>query len=226
MKIDTKALLAQYRERTERGKFVHSIPEIALRFDMKPGDVVAYAIKRGEKKRVIIHSDTVVRQALADYVNHPEYMTKDIAKKYGVSPATLTVWAEKAGIPLRIRGVKKLDEPTAQQKEILELASIYPYEQVATNYGITRARVGAIVKRWKNWIRRDQPPFVPGDIVEWHHNGKSERLTVIEADTTHGTMLDSRGRKLRAFTWDTGGRLPKKVGFSKKYAVNGQAKQK
>jgi hypothetical protein len=174
---------------------------------------------RRDKKRAVVHSDAVMKAALDDYVNHPEMYTSTIAKKHKISTATITVWATNAGIPLRSRGLHKMDAPTPRHKEILELAKILPYEQVGDRFGITKARVGAIVKRWKALEEPAKPPFAPGDIVEWHNGKKKEDLTVIEAGLTQGTMMDSRGRTLRAFTWSTRGRLPRKVGVNEKYVV-------
>jgi hypothetical protein len=179
-----------------------------------------------DKKRVVVHSDAVMKAALDDYVNHPEMYTSTIAKKHKISTATITVWATNAGIPLRSRGLHKMDAPTVRQKEILELAKILPYEQVGDRYGITKARVGAIVKRWKDLQEPAKPPFAPGDVIEWCHGKKKEELTVIEAGLTQGTMMDSKGKYLRAFTWNTRGRLPRKIRVDERFVVkntNGHA---
>ena len=182
--------------------------------------------KKSRLKRAIGHPDSVVKAALDDYVNHPELYTSTIAKKHGISTATITVWATNAGIKLRSRGLHKLDAPTARQREIIELAKILPYDKVGERFGISKARVGAIVKRWKDLDEPTKPPFAPGDIIEWINGKKREQLTVVEAGLTHGTMVDSQGRKLRSFTWNTRGRLPRKVGVNEKYvekATNGHA---
>lgn len=212
--------LREYQQKDRRGKFVYTVSQIAMRAGLSPADLVKLATDYRLKQRVIVHSDSIVKAALSDYVNHPEEFTKDIAKRHGVSTATLTVWATNAGIALRSRGVRKRDEPTARQRQILELAAIYPYEKVGQRFGVTKARVGALVKRWKRWKVPVQPPFQPGDIILWHNKGKQERLTVIEAGLTQGTMLDAKGRLLRAFTWNSGGRLPKKIGVDPKYVVH------
>jgi len=214
------AALEEYRQKDKHGRYIHAVSEIALRAGMSPVDLVKAAVRRRYKKRVIVHPDSVVKAALSDYVNQPNLFTKDIAEKYGVSTATLTVWATNAGIALRSRGLHKLDVPTARQRQILELAAIYSYEKVGKRFGISKARVGAIVKRWKGWKVLIEPPFKPGDILLWRNKRKKERLTVIDAGITHGTLLDSKGRTLRAFTWNTGGRLPKKIGVDPKYVVH------
>lgn len=178
--------------------------------------------KKSNKQRAVVHSDAVMQAALDDYVNRPDMYTSTIAKKHSISTATITVWATNAGITLRSRGLHKLEEPTVRQREIIELAKILPYEKVGKRFGISKARVGAIMKRWKDFVEPAKAPFAPGDIVEWANGKKKEQLTVIEAGVTQGTMLDEKGRTLRAFSWNTRGRLPKKIGVNPKYVVKNQ----
>lgn len=165
-------------------------------------------------------SDSQVAKALQDYakVNSSgdyAYTTKQIADKYGVCPATITVWARNANIILRSRGRHKLEAPSERQKEILDRASIMSYKSAGKPFGLSKARVGKIAQRWKNWLKPKKPPFQPGDIILW----RGEKLTVIDAGIHSGTLIDKQGNKLRCFTWVSGGRLPKKVGVNKKYVV-------
>jgi hypothetical protein len=211
--------LEDYQQKDKHGKYVHAVPEIALRAGIIPNELVRLAVKRKLKKRVIVQTDSVVAAALSDYVNHPELFTKDIAERYGISTATLTVWATNAGITLRSRGLHKLDVPTVRQREILELAALHSYEKVGEQFGISKARVGAVVKRWKGWKVPIAPPFKPGDIILWRNKHRKERLIVIDAGLLRGTVKDASGRTLRAFTWSTAGRLPKKIGVDSKYTV-------
>lgn len=206
---------------------------VAKRFKVPTKKLVEWATeaglplrKRRPKRPTVVHTDADIKAALSDYVNHPEMFTSAIAKKHRTCTATLTVWATRAGLKLRSRGLHKMDAPTARQKDIIEQAKILPYEVVGKRFGMTKARVGAIVKRWKGLEEPAKPPFAPGDVVEWYNGRKKEELTVIEAGLTQGTMLDSKGRTLRAFTWNTRGRLPRKIGVNEKYVVkatNGHA---
>jgi hypothetical protein len=211
--------LEEYRLKDKHGKYVHAVPEIALRAGITPHDLVKLAVKRGLKKRVIVQTDSVVMAALSDYVNHPELFTKDIADRYGISTATLTVWATNAGVTLRSRGLHKMDMPTTRQRQILEMAALYSYEKVGEHFGISRSRVSAVVKRWKGWKVPIVPPFKPGDILLWRNKRRKERLIVVDAGLTRGTVKDESGRTLRAFTWSSKGRLPKKIGVDPKYTI-------
>lgn len=218
------AALEEYQLKDKRGKHACAVPEIALRAGVTPHDLVRLAIKHKLKKRVIVQTDSVVVAALSDYVNHPELFTKDIAEKYGISTATLTVWAAHAGITLRSRGLHKQDMPTVRQRQILEMAALYSYEKVGEHFGISKARVGAVVKRWKGWKIPLVPPFKTGDILLWRNKRRKERLTVIDAGLLWGTVKDASGRILRAFTWNTKGRLPNKIGVDPVYATGDDAK--
>jgi len=213
------AALTEYRQKGRQGKYLHTVSEIALRAGISPIELVKLAVKNRLKKRVISHPANVKTAALAEYVDQPETYTKAIADKYGISTATLTVWATNAGIPLRSRGLHKLDMPTVRQRQILEMAALYSYEKVGEQFGVSKARVGAIVKRWKNFKVSGEPPFKPGDIILWRKKHKTERLTVIDAGVTHGMVQDSKGRRLRAFPWNSGGRMPRKIGVDPKYVV-------
>ena len=139
--------------------------------------------------------------------------TYQIAKKYSVSAATLTVWAKNAGVPVRGRGVHKKDEPTARQRKIIEMAQIYSYAKVGQHFGIEKQRVQAILKRWKAWTDRAKAPFAPGDVIEW----KKERFTVLDADVKSGTVMDARQRTIHCFTWSAQGKLPRKIGYNADY---------
>jgi hypothetical protein len=159
--------------------------------------------------------DAVMAKALHDYVN-TGLSLQEIATTANRCPATVTVWAKKAGIKLRGRGRNLLEEPTAFHKKIIDLESILTYEEVGRRMGITKQEVARIIKRWHNWKKPHRPPFEPGDVILW----RKEKLTVMDAGIQTGTVVDSRGKIFRCFTWNTGGKLPKKVGVNKKYVVH------
>lgn len=163
-------------------------------------------------------SDTVVSQALQDYVKG-ELTTKEIAKKYNISQSTLTVWASNAGIKLRVRGRRKMDEPTEEQKQILRLAEVYTLEYVGTQFGKTKQGVQRIVRRWRNWMKPKHPPFAPGDILLW----RGQKLTVLATGLQSGMVTDGKGKTMRNFPWNHGGVLPKKVGVDERYALESSA---
>ena len=163
-------------------------------------------------------TDNVVSQALRDYVKG-ELTTKEIARKYNVSQSTLTVWASNAGIKLRVRGRRRMDEPTTQQKEILSLAEVYTLEYVGEQFGMKKQGIQRIVKRWQNWMKPKHPPYKPGDIILW----RGQQLTVLSAGLHSGMVTDAKGKTMRSFPWNHSGILPKKVGVNPKYASDGNA---
>ena len=159
-------------------------------------------------------SDTVVRQALRDYVKG-DLTTKEIAQRHGVSQSTLTVWASNAGLKLRVRGRWKMDEPTEQQAQILELAEIHILNYVGRQFGQTKQGIHRIVHRWKGWMKPKHPPFIPGDILLW----RGQKLTVLSAGLHNGVVENSKGNAMYSFPWNHAGVLPKKVGVNPKYLV-------
>ena len=160
----------------------------------------------------IEQSDTVMAAALADYQKR-ELTTDAIAQKHGISAATLTVWAKKAGLALRQRGRKKQDKPTPRQMEIIKLASVYKYDQVGQRFGMAKQSIHRIVKRWRSWAQPKRSPFAPGDILEW----RGKRFIVIEANQHDGTLkAEKDGKVFKNFSWN-GGRIPKKIGSNPRY---------
>jgi hypothetical protein len=149
----------------------------------------------------------VMAASLADY-QKSELTTEDIALKHGISSATLTVWAKKAGIPLRNRGRKKQKAPSPRQLEIIKLASVYKYDQVGARFGMHKQSIHRIVKRWRDWMQPRSAPFAPGDLLLW----RGKKFTVLEANHTDGTLREEKnGKVYKNFVWN-GGRMPKKIG--------------
>lgn len=87
---------------------------------------------------------------LRDFINSKE-TTKEIAKRHGISPSTLTARAKRAGLPLRQRGRWQLTEPTAKQKQILRLVRTHTYAEVGSRFGMSKQRVSRLVGRWSGW---------------------------------------------------------------------------
>lgn len=143
-----------------------------------------------------------------------ELYTKEIAKKYGVSPSTITAWATTAGVKLRSRGRHKQEEPTVRQKKIIELAQVLKYDEVGRRFGISKQAVHRILIRWKAFVKPKRAPFVPGDVILW----RGKKFTVYNANIDGGTLIDSKGNLVRCVVWNSGGRTPKKVGFDERYA--------
>ena len=162
-------------------------------------------------KRIIHRSDVVMAATLADYQKR-EMTTEEIAAKHGISTATITVWAKKAGLTLRQRGRRRQERPTAHQMEIIKLASLYKYDQVGARFMMHKQSVHRIVKRWRNWASPRQAPFAPGDILLW----RGKRFTVIDANHQDGTLIDERNVLYKNFAWN-GGRIPKKIGVNARY---------
>ncbi len=164
-------------------------------------------------KRIIQQADVVMAQALSDY-QRKDMTTDEIAKLHKISTATLTVWAKRAGMPLRKRGRRRQDRPTDLQLQIVKLASVYKYDQVGKQFGMHKQSVHRIVKRWRSFAEPRRAPFSPGDMLAW----RGKKLTVIDANQHEGTLIDERGKIYKNFSWNTG-RIPKKIGVNPRYVT-------
>jgi transposase-like protein len=145
--------------------------------------------------------------ALKDYVHCPTMSATAIAEKHGVSPSTLTVWAKKAKLRLRGRGRESQRQPSARTREILELAETLTLEDVGKRFGMTKQRVSRIVKRWKDWRKPQQSPFVIDDVIQW----KGGLYKIIEAGSLYGKVIDQNGQIAHNFYWNLGGEQAIKV---------------
>lgn len=103
------------------------------------------------------------QQVLAEY-QASQKTTSEIAHEHHISTGTITVWAKKAGLCLRRRGRKRMNETPARNKLILELAETQTYEATGRRFGISRQGAWRIVKRWKPVVCPLTEADLTGDI--------------------------------------------------------------
>jgi hypothetical protein len=130
---------------------------------------------------------SVKERALNDY-KQGAMTTESIAAKYGIAPATLTVWASHSSTPLRRRGRRKLDAPTPMHLKIIELAKTMGYNQIGLKFGMRKQSIHRIVKRWRDWT--PSITYHPGDTVAW----KGKAYEVLAVGATDLTLRDSNGK--------------------------------
>jgi transposase-like protein len=124
-------------------------------------------------------TDKIIRAAVAEH-QRDSSTTAEIAKRYGVSPATISVWARKSGALLRSRGRRPAPGPTKHQMAILEAVRHKTYESVARENGVTRQRIHWIVKRWRHLVgRRIKHSTVRSDAVTSLRNAGENRRHVV-----------------------------------------------
>jgi len=102
-------------------------------------------------------------QVLAEY-QAGQKTIEQIAHEHSVSTATITVWAKKAGLRLRTRGRRRLNEPCPRTKAILEMTQRITCAAAAREFGISRQGVWRIVKRWKPVVCPLTDADLTGDI--------------------------------------------------------------
>lgn len=161
------------------------------------------------------HTDKEIAAALKEYLRG-ELTTKEIARNYRVSPATITVWATNSGTKLRSRGRRKQQEPSLRSRKIIELSQVLNYGTVGEQFGISKQAVHHILSRWQTYAKPKRPPFAPGDVILW----EGQKFIVCSANIDGGTLKDSRGRLVRCVVWNRGGRVPKKIGTDENYGAS------
>lgn len=98
----------------------------------------------------------------------------------------------------RSPGRPKALAPSGRDLQILVAAQTLPYSRVAAQFGITKQRVGWVVKRWQGWKPPEAAPFVPGDWVVV----RGGIYEVLEVDPLQGTLRGPHPKKdLRPMRW-------------------------
>ena len=132
----------------------------ALAVCPQPSDVEVCPASEPEP-HVSITSKPMERIAsiLHDYTQ-TDMSVEAIGKKHEASAAAVCRVAKAAGVGLRGRGRKRLTEPSARNRQILEWVKTHPHAPVGRKFGISKQRVGDIVKRWASPTEVSSPPPV------------------------------------------------------------------
>ena len=114
-------------------------------------------------------------EVLSDYQNLA-LKTTDIAAKHCINMSKITLWAKEAGLTLRHRGRWFQPVPTARQAEIMKLATVLTYQQIADRLGMHKQSVHRIVKRWRE---RQPSAYAKSDLTPQPLNqtGMKKRTT-------------------------------------------------
>jgi hypothetical protein len=97
------------------------------------------------------------------------------------------------------RGRRAATIPNRHHLEVMEATKNHTYEEVATQHGISRQRVGQIVRRWKHLLPVRRLPFrksVGGSVIEEipKRKKKENRIHVLSFRLTSGEMQSLRQR--------------------------------
>jgi hypothetical protein len=133
---------------------------------------------------------------------------KVIGAKYGFTEATISIWAKRASVERRKRGIQVTDTPSERDRLIIRRAREVPINQVAKEYHMTRARVWSIRTNWKKrgWV--EPLPWKAGDTIEW----AGEQLTVLRVDDEkRGAVQTANGYQIDPFLWKFTGRTARMV---------------
>ncbi len=125
-------------------------------------------------------------------------LLKVIAEKFGFTPATISIWAQEAGLPRRPRGIRRTVTPSDRDRLIIRRAREIPINAVAGEFRMTRARVWSIRTNWKRagWV--EPMPWNVGAIIDW----AGELLKVVRIDDEkRGAVRTANGITLDPFEW-------------------------
>lgn len=108
----------------------------------------------------------IVKQALDQFSRGDRL--EDIAIRFKVTGGAVSCWAKRAKLPARVQGRTNKQRPEALDFAVVEAVRAVvdgkpTLGEIGTLYGITRAAVHRIWKRWKDWV--PDVPFAAGDKV-------------------------------------------------------------
>jgi transposase-like protein len=136
--------------------------------------------KRQKKRSRITGRGCRLREAKRDailrmYLDQRNTISR-IARRFEVSNASVTNAAKRAGLTLRIRGRRRQTCPPPEIQEMLLEAWTASYENVARRFGLTRQRVGQVVKRWRDWALTEFGQRALKTPVKTHEPEKRRRV--------------------------------------------------
>lgn len=155
------------------------------------------------------YDQTKKQRVIADY-RLGVLTTAEVAAKHGVSAPTVTLWAREARLPVRARGRKRYQTPTARQIKIIEsVRNGDSYAKAGSPFGLCRQSVARMVHRWKHYQAPRTPPFAKGDVI-----GMNKQVyTVMLAEVETGILLNHATKKVeRSYRWNSQGETPKLLG--------------
>lgn len=86
-------------------------------------------------------------KAMEDY-GSGQFTITVLARRYGVSSATIANWAQEAGLPRRVRGRPRLTGPSPRQQTMIQLSRKLSVAEIAAQLGLSRQRVHQVLRRW------------------------------------------------------------------------------
>ena len=130
-------------------------------------------------------------------------LVTDIAARYGVTIGTVSVWARANGARMRQQGRRAKTVPSVRDLAIIRryrhrLHGRPTLEDIGLAYGLTRAGVHRIWKKWKACKLR--APFAPENMVRFM--GKDYK--VIDPGVFDGVVLDMKTGQRTRISWQVG----------------------
>lgn len=140
----------------------------------------------------------VKAKALRDYRRGEPL--KVIAIRYGCSPASISLWAQSAGLERRQQGCRLKDWPDDTDLEIVEAVRAVrdgkpTLTEIGERWHMSRANVHRIYHRWKDW--KPSVQFKPGDKVRFMRRD----YEVLEPRAFDGKVRDLKTGQESVIRW-------------------------
>jgi transposase len=159
----------------------------------------------------------VKAKALEDYRRGDPL--KAIAIRYGVSVATVSLWAKAAGLERRRQGCRFKLRPEERDMEIVNAVRAVvdgkpTMAEIGRRWGwhlyMSRSNVHRIYHKWKDW--KPTVPFESGDIIRFKHRD----YEVVEPGVFEGKVRSLRTGRESTIPWKEGEHIAVKLGAGDK----------
>jgi transposase len=108
--------------------------------------------RKGKPKASSVAAKKRAEAAMRLYVQG-KMRVSDIAARFHVSPATISVRAKKLGLPPKQRGRWRNEKPSTRQQAILGQLKDLSGAEVARRNQVSRQRIHQIAKRWSPIVK-------------------------------------------------------------------------
>lgn len=99
--------------------------------------------------------DSKIRQRVLELYARGDLTLAQISELHQVPKSTIVFWAKQDGQAARPRGRKALAIPPLTVQQALRSLETQTYAQLASKLEVSKARVGHMVTRWRDWIEEN-----------------------------------------------------------------------
>jgi transposase-like protein len=128
----------------------------------------------------------------------------DLARRHGISLATVFNWIRRSGLPRHGRGRRPLTEPTPNHQHILRLVREMGVSKTAKVVGVTKQRVHNVVTRWAPGLKGPRRSKKAMTHVPRQRRPRKQIVVSFRLSTEEWDRLASAIPKVTARKWSSG----------------------